>query len=290
MLAAGMFTDLAAWIAERSRGLASASPPPCRAAMVISLMYLENSLPRAWSVAAFLRLMVAHLEWPDMEGEGASGVRPSLLLGTRCGDHTIRQLARHFVVVGQAGRVHAAALRDRAQVRCVLVGLRAGHQRADDLVVAVGFGAEDLAALRGQIPHDVPEELLGNADFQLVDRLEQHRIRLEHRLMEAGLGGDLERHFGRVHVVILAEEERHLNVHNRGPSERPALHAGDDPLLDRRDVLVGNNASLDLVKEPEPLAALERLEPEVNLSELAAPAGLLLVAVLVLGLAANRFA
>jgi len=34
--------------------------------MVISLISLEKSLPRCWSLAPFLRLMVAHLEWPDM--------------------------------------------------------------------------------------------------------------------------------------------------------------------------------------------------------------------------------
>ncbi len=42
-----MFTFFAAEIAVRSRGLASGSPPPWRAAMVISLMYLEKILPRA---------------------------------------------------------------------------------------------------------------------------------------------------------------------------------------------------------------------------------------------------
>src|SRR5437867_11767630 len=72
MLEAGMLTDLAAETAVRSRGLISISPPPWRAAMVISLMYLENTLPRAWSVAAFLRLMVAHLEWPDMVHQGCA--------------------------------------------------------------------------------------------------------------------------------------------------------------------------------------------------------------------------
>src|SRR5262245_47334041 len=66
MFDAGMLTDLAALMAVRRRGLASGSPPPWRAAMVISLMYLENTLPRAWSVAAFFRRIVAHLEWPDM--------------------------------------------------------------------------------------------------------------------------------------------------------------------------------------------------------------------------------
>src|SRR5215510_11628718 len=67
MFEAGMLTDFAAAIAVRRRGFASTSPPPDRAAIVISLMNFENSLPRAWSVAAFLRLIVAHLEWPDID-------------------------------------------------------------------------------------------------------------------------------------------------------------------------------------------------------------------------------
>ena len=71
MLSAGMLTALAAAMAVRRRGFASGSPPRLRAAMVISLMNLEKTFPRAWSVAPFLRLIVAHLEWPDM-GSGAA--------------------------------------------------------------------------------------------------------------------------------------------------------------------------------------------------------------------------
>src|SRR5437867_4055818 len=70
MLVDGMLTALAALTAARSRGLPSGSPPPWRAAIVISLMHFENSLPRAWSVAPFFRLIVAHLEWPDMALSG----------------------------------------------------------------------------------------------------------------------------------------------------------------------------------------------------------------------------
>jgi len=47
MFPAGMLTAFAAAIALRRRGLLSMSPPPWRAAIVISLMYFENSLPRA---------------------------------------------------------------------------------------------------------------------------------------------------------------------------------------------------------------------------------------------------
>jgi hypothetical protein len=34
--------------------------------MLISLMMRVNAFPRLASVAAFLCLMVAHFEWPDM--------------------------------------------------------------------------------------------------------------------------------------------------------------------------------------------------------------------------------
>src|SRR5881397_717809 len=67
ILSAGMLTPLASWIALRNRGLPSASPPPIRAAMVISLMSFVNMRPRFASIAPFLCLMLCHLEWPDID-------------------------------------------------------------------------------------------------------------------------------------------------------------------------------------------------------------------------------
>src|SRR5690348_8334393 len=61
-----MFSFLAAAMAVRSRGLESGSPPPTRAAMVISRISLVKMRPRLASVAAFLCLIVAHLECPDI--------------------------------------------------------------------------------------------------------------------------------------------------------------------------------------------------------------------------------
>src|ERR1700730_4462825 len=66
MLSAGMLTALAAVIAVRSRGFMSGSPP-LRAAIMISLIRRVKILPRLASSAPFLCLIVAHLEWPDME-------------------------------------------------------------------------------------------------------------------------------------------------------------------------------------------------------------------------------
>src|SRR3984885_10233422 len=77
MFSAGMFSALAAAMAPRRRGLPSGSPPPCLAAMVISLIRRVMILPRLASRAPFLCLIVAHFEWPDMNylGTDFSGLR-----------------------------------------------------------------------------------------------------------------------------------------------------------------------------------------------------------------------
>src|SRR5512144_918510 len=82
MLSAGMLEALALSTAVRSRGFASGSPPPMRAAIVISRMSFVKSLPRFASRAPFLCLIVCHLECPDMvlllRGAPAGSLSPAL--------------------------------------------------------------------------------------------------------------------------------------------------------------------------------------------------------------------
>src|SRR6266849_4491378 len=66
MFSLGMFSFLPAKMAVRKRGLEFGSPPPMRAAMEISRMTRVKTRPRFASVAAFLCLIVAHFECPDM--------------------------------------------------------------------------------------------------------------------------------------------------------------------------------------------------------------------------------
>src|SRR4029453_12869044 len=66
MLSFGTELFLAFWIASYSVGLPAGSPPPVRAATSIFLMSFAKSLPRLASTTAFLCLVVAHLEWPDI--------------------------------------------------------------------------------------------------------------------------------------------------------------------------------------------------------------------------------
>src|SRR5213594_3246627 len=66
MLSCGMFASLADSIAALRRMLALGSPPPLRAATVISRRIFENNLPRWTSVLPFLRLICDHRECPDI--------------------------------------------------------------------------------------------------------------------------------------------------------------------------------------------------------------------------------
>src|ERR1700674_35328 len=66
MVSPGTLLERASTRALRSRGLALGSPPPMRAATVISRNTFVNSLPRRASVAALRGLVVLHLLWPDI--------------------------------------------------------------------------------------------------------------------------------------------------------------------------------------------------------------------------------
>src|SRR3954465_15179369 len=66
MLSLGTEVFFAFRAASYSGGLPDRSPPPMRAATSMFLISLANILPRRASMTAFLCLVVAHLEWPDM--------------------------------------------------------------------------------------------------------------------------------------------------------------------------------------------------------------------------------
>src|SRR5262245_9914800 len=70
MVSLGMLAERALSTASRKRALESGSPPPIRAAVAISRIVVGKTVARLWSCPPFLRLMVAHFEWPDMEPLG----------------------------------------------------------------------------------------------------------------------------------------------------------------------------------------------------------------------------
>ena len=66
MLSDGIEDFFAFATASKSVGLPSISAPPFRAATSIARICFANTFARRLSIIAFLCLVVAHLEWPDM--------------------------------------------------------------------------------------------------------------------------------------------------------------------------------------------------------------------------------
>ncbi len=87
MVSNGTDESRAFWYIVRSVGFMSGSPPPWRAATSTWRISLAKSLPRFWSAAPFLCLMVAHLEWPDMQKGPFGGwlAVPDRATATICG-------------------------------------------------------------------------------------------------------------------------------------------------------------------------------------------------------------
>ena len=67
ILSLGTCSAFALVIMVRRVALDPASPPPSRAATSMLRTSFAHSFPRALSAAPFLCLMVAHLEWPDID-------------------------------------------------------------------------------------------------------------------------------------------------------------------------------------------------------------------------------
>src|ERR1043165_7321964 len=105
MLSLGTEFFLAFWMASYNVGLPAGSPPPTRAATSMFLINRAKFLPRRASITAFLRLVVAHLEWPLMQ------VLPLSLLQSPINESTWRFMPDHTVSarVGGASRYPLSA-------------------------------------------------------------------------------------------------------------------------------------------------------------------------------------
>src|SRR5436309_4762281 len=133
MLSVGMLFWRAVVTAVRSRGFALMSPPPSRAATVISLMNLVKSLPRRASLSAFLCLIELHLEWPDMARCPAVPQAPRRVNHESQGERGIARALRASIMRRDAGRdaeVGGALARRRRGLRArARTGSAADHQR-----------------------------------------------------------------------------------------------------------------------------------------------------------------
>ena len=125
------------------------------------------------------------------------------------------------------------------------------------------------------------------------ERFEQHGLGLLDGIDERLAAGGDERDLLGVHRVVLAVVDLDLDVLQRVAGDRALVHHLTHALLDRGQELPGDGAAEGGVLEDQPVERVldvsgERLDAKVDLAELAGAAGLLLVAVVPLGLGADR--
>src|SRR5262245_43651577 len=213
----------------------------------------------------------------------------ALLLGLHLLDDLISEEGGNLFVVRELHRVAAAAAGHRAQARFVGQHLGHRHHRTHRGRLARRLHAHDAAAAGVEVADDVAGVVGGRGDLDVHDGLQQDRSGVHEHLLQTHRGGDLERHVGRVHVVVGAVVEGDLHVHHGVAREDPLLHAIAHALLDRGDEVARDGPAEDVVDELEATAARHGLDADPGVPVLAAAAGLLLVFALALGTPLHRF-
>ena len=140
MLSLGIDASFAFWTASASDGLPSMSPPPSLAATVTARASLVKSLPRLESTIAFLCLIEAHLECPDIRAPSLGGGARALPSSAGVGaprDPDIQAIADHL---RQADLLDPAELRELIPSLLILEAVAVGESPP--------FGPEAIAALR----------------------------------------------------------------------------------------------------------------------------------------------
>ena len=181
------------------------------------------------------------------------------------------------IVVETHGAVGAAG-RQRPEDGHVAELLRERNEGLDHAgSVGGGVHGRDLSPAPVQVADDVTHVLLRSHDLDEHDRLEEDRLALRACMAESHAGSDLERQLVGIHGVERSVQQRDLERLHLVSGETAVGHRGLETLLDARDVLLGDIATLDLVYELQAGDTLVRgSDLHDDVGELAAAARLLL--------------
>src|SRR5258705_1444966 len=204
-------------------------------------------------------------------GAGGLALSASLL------DYFFRDRRGRFLVVREMLLEGAASRRDRTQVGRGLEHLRHRHLCLDHLAAALAIHPEYFAAARIQVADYIAHAFVGTRDFNRNDRFKNNRTGFFERGLEAHRGRNLERHVGRIDIVIAAVEDGDLDIHQRIAREVSFDQGIAHALLHRGDEVARDYAADDIVDELEALATRIRLDLEPAIAILAAAARLGLV-------------
>src|SRR5260370_41843767 len=121
------------------------------------------------------------------------------------------------------------------------------------------------------------------ADVDFHDGLENRWFGLFHTLLKSERSGNLERHFGRIDVVILTVQQTDAEVDDRKSRQESLASRVLNPFFHRRNVLARNRSAEDLVDKFEIRSAGQRLNRDLAVGELSMSGGLVFVASMRIG-------
>src|SRR5512132_3025788 len=197
-----------------------------------------------------------------------------MILSSLLRDDLFLDRHRYRCVMRKLHRVGSAALRLAAHVRRIPEHHRERNLGAQHACVRALAHVEDATASRVEVARHWTHEVLGDHDLDAHHRLDQGDLSLLCTFLEGHRGGDLEGGAGRVDLVVAPEVEANLDVHHRVAGEHAAAHRVFDPLLDRGDELLRDDAADHLVHEDEAGAALGGLHVDAHVAVLAVAARL----------------
>src|SRR5665213_4206550 len=174
-----------------------------------------------------------------------------------------RQVLGNFLILPEVHGKAAPALRARAQLGGIAEHFRQRNHGLNKLRGAPNFGAFQTAAPGTKIAVDGAHVLFRHHYFNAHYRLEQHRLGSPAGFLEADGTADLERHFRRIDVVIIAVEEFDFDIHHWIAGQNAAFQRLADALLNCRNKFLGHRTALDDVVELEALGVI-RLHPQLG--------------------------
>src|ERR671910_1027632 len=143
----------------------------------------------------------------------------------------------------------SAALSLGAHGRRVTEHLGERHHRADDLPAAAGVHTLYVATPRREVAHHVAHKLLGHHDLDVHYGLEKDRIGPLEGLFDGHRTSDLERHLGRVDLVVRTVDQLDPDIDHGVANDDAGIQRILDALIHARDVLPRDDAADDLVVE-----------------------------------------
>src|SRR5664279_5079223 len=127
-------------------------------------------------------------------------------------DDFLRNVRRNLRIAIEDHRVRRPTLGPRPEVADVAEHLRQRHEcRHDAGAAALGHGL-DLSTTRVQVADDVTHVVFGRDDLDAHQRLQKHRLGHPGGFLHRDGTRDLERHFGRVDLVVGTVDQGQLDA------------------------------------------------------------------------------